>query len=152
MATPFLNSPVLIMRLGTPGHSSRRVVRSQGRADLRGSSDGSRPDRSRRGRSGRECDDLAREPGQPLDTSGGGIEQHEVLDANAHLALEINARLDREDRRRRQRCVRGKAPERRLLVRGKTDAVTGAMTEMSAVASVLDDTPRDPVDAPAARQ
>ena len=55
--------------------------------------------------------DLARESGQPLDTARGRIERDEVLDADAHLAIEVDPGLDGEDRRARERRLRGGLPE-----------------------------------------
>src|SRR6185436_237386 len=139
MATPFLSSPVLIMRSGllgvsAGGSSLGRTRAPAGRtwwigpivADARSAS-------------GSDDDDLARELRQSLDSASCDVEADEVLDPDARLAVQVDAGLDREDRRARQGRVGGRPTERWVLVRRETDAVARAVAEMVAMPTLGDD-------------
>ena len=64
-----------------------------------------------------------------VQAAGLRVEDDEVLDPDARLALEVDPRLDREDRRRRERRVGGRSAERRQLVGREPDAVAEAVAE-----------------------
>ena len=107
MATPFFSSPVLIMSGGLLGRRRRGRGRAEagGRFGVRPRIVADGPSRRRARPSARSDEHVARELRQALDPAGAGVEQDEVLDPDAGLALEVDPGLDREDRRRRQRRV-----------------------------------------------
>src|SRR5207342_3696867 len=91
-------------------------------------------------------------PGQALDPAGTRIDGDEILDPHAHLAFEVDAGLDGEDRRAGQWRLGRESPERRCLVRRQSDPVPGPVAEMLAVAGGRDDVACDRIDGPAVRQ
>src|SRR5215204_267143 len=105
MTTPLRSSPVLII-----GWCSGGAWRGRGRGATPRGSIGcapgcyqSRPPRPRQNAAGGagsaggvERDDVAREPGQALDASLGGVEVDEVLDPDAGLAFYVDYGVHRE--------------------------------------------------------
>ncbi len=90
--------------------------------------------------------DLAREARQKVEPPVRGVDRHEVLDADAGLAIEVDAGLDREHRRAGQRRVGRPLAERGGLVRGKADAMAESVPEPLPVARVGDDLACDAID------
>ena len=141
-------------------HETGRDERHGEREEHRGSEEVEEVESaSRRQRSGGarpmsapDDEDLARELRQAGHAAGRRVERDQVLDAHAGLTLEIDARLDREDRRARQRRVGCGRAEARRLVRGQADPVPRPVAEVRAVAGGLDDRPGDRVDRVAARE
>ncbi len=159
MVTPFLSSPVLIMdgllRVTAGGSTSSDVTRVPA---------GSRCwmviDRSRRpvtagtrlvAESGPDDDHLAGKLRQALDLAAFGVQQHEILDPDARLAVQIDAGLHGKHRRARQRVVRGPLSEGWRFVRREPDPMPGSVPEMRSVAGGGDDVAGDAVDGPPGR-
>src|SRR5689334_7022221 len=138
MATPFLSSPVLIMRSGLLGMSAGGSSLGRTRAPA-GRSWWIGPIVADACPASADDDDVAREPRQSLNSASGDIEANEVLDPDAHLPLQVDAGLDREDGRAPQRRVGGPLTERWLLVRRQTDAVACPVAEMVAMPALGDD-------------
>src|SRR5512140_3779385 len=119
MTTPLCRSLVEIM----VGEGSRFGVLSRRRASPRmptGSGDctgaGGPTDRtSRRDASNADDDDVAREAGEDFHVLVVRVEQHEVLDPDPGLAVEIDARLDAEHGWAGERHVRRAPVDRRSL-------------------------------------
>src|SRR6266576_7133590 len=107
MATPLRSSPVLIIRGWAPG--ARRAGR-------RGDRFFGLPIVAEHPPSTADDERLAWKHRQPFDATRRGIKEDEVLDPDAGFALNVDPRLDREDRRRWQRHIRCEARERRCLV------------------------------------
>ena len=116
--------PVEAGRDGRSGRQPRQRAIGDGRRTLRERRDRRSSETSpTRPLSAPDDQHVPREPRQALDPAGAGVEQDEVLDPDARLALEVDPGLDREDRRRRQRRVRRRAAQRRPLVRRQSDPV-----------------------------
>src|SRR5258706_16414406 len=100
MATPLRSSPVLIIRGWAPGWAPRGPARqSIFRPPIVAEPPPSTAD----------DEHVPRELRKQLRLAGIGVEEDEVLDPDPRFALEVDPRLDREDRRRGQRRFRRQA-------------------------------------------
>src|SRR5919197_6704929 len=68
-------------------------------------------------------DDVAREERDPVEAAGIDVEHDEILNAHAHVTLEVDPGFDREDRATWQRGPGAPRSEARQLVRRQPDAV-----------------------------
>ena len=78
--------------------------------------------------------DVTREASQTLEAGSLCVVQHEVLDPNAGLVVEVDPRFHAEDRGAGQRFIGGDATQGRQLVRSQPDAVPGSVPEVLAMA------------------
>src|SRR5215210_9162679 len=103
MAIPLRRSPVDTMR---GRHSFGRGTTAHQRWNSLDCIRRGAPDRG----SGRD-DELARSGRQDLEPTLTRVEDHEILDADPRLAVQVDAGLDREDGRRGERLLGGAKAE-----------------------------------------
>src|SRR6476646_9777884 len=151
MATPFRSSPVLIMRSWAPG-IGRRADAAIGVVWC-GSivAERSAADRRRHGGLCADDDHVTRESGEAFDATATGVEPHQVLDADAGLAGEVDPGFDGKHGRARERRLRCPLAQARQLVRREADAVARPVPELVAMAGLGDDVSGDAVDGSTAR-
>src|SRR5689334_3718792 len=129
MATPFLSSPVLIMRSGLLGMSAGGSSLGRTRAPA-GRSWWIGPIVADACPASADDDDVARELRQSAPPASGRNQADEGLDSEGHPPPPVSRGPRRGGRSGSAAACRGRPTERWLLVRRQTDAVACPVAEM----------------------